>query len=287
MARRDRGRSRDARDPGRSRASSLRFSLRTRRILTRQIGASEWVDVTGGRIDPTRAYDCRLPSGKTIAIFFYDGPVSQGSRLRRLAEQRRDVSRDRLQTASRRSAVVGRAGTYRHRRRELRPPSPARRNGARLRAAPHRVERARADHQLRRISREAIRRPTKSRYTRTPHGVVRTASDAGGKTAAATQAAVPDGTSSGEGRCERRWTGCGIAISPLYEERMREYLRDPWLARNDYIEVVLDRSPRLRDDFITRHAMRPLNEAETRRSLEAAGDAASRDADVYELRMVL
>jgi len=36
----------------------------------------EWQNVEGSRIDPTRAYACYLPSGRTIALFFYDGPIS-------------------------------------------------------------------------------------------------------------------------------------------------------------------------------------------------------------------
>lgn len=38
---------------------------------------STWHDVAGGRIDPTCAYLCRLPTGRSISIFFYDGPISQ------------------------------------------------------------------------------------------------------------------------------------------------------------------------------------------------------------------
>jgi alpha-amylase/alpha-mannosidase (GH57 family) len=34
-------------------------------------------NVEGAKIDPTRAYACRLPSGRTINLFFYDGPISQ------------------------------------------------------------------------------------------------------------------------------------------------------------------------------------------------------------------
>ena len=34
--------------------------------------------MSGDRIDPSRAYQIRLPSKKTIAVFFYDGPISQG-----------------------------------------------------------------------------------------------------------------------------------------------------------------------------------------------------------------
>ena len=36
----------------------------------------EWHGVEGGTIDPTRAYHCHLPSGRTISLFFYDGPIS-------------------------------------------------------------------------------------------------------------------------------------------------------------------------------------------------------------------
>ncbi|MCI4625195.1 MAG: DUF3536 domain-containing protein [Candidatus Magnetoovum sp. WYHC-5] len=39
---------------------------------------NEWQDVSDGRIDPSTTYLCNLPSGKTITLFFYDGPISQG-----------------------------------------------------------------------------------------------------------------------------------------------------------------------------------------------------------------
>src|SRR5690606_2482424 len=39
-----------------------------------------------GRIDPTRPYLCRLPSGRSITIFFYDGPVSQAVAFEGLLE---------------------------------------------------------------------------------------------------------------------------------------------------------------------------------------------------------
>jgi alpha-amylase/alpha-mannosidase (GH57 family) len=42
----------------------------------RQIGKREWKDIGGGRIDPSRAYLTNLPSGRSIALFFYDGPIS-------------------------------------------------------------------------------------------------------------------------------------------------------------------------------------------------------------------
>ncbi len=41
-----------------------------------KIGSNDWTDVKGGSIDTQLPYLCRLPSGKEIVIFFYNGPVS-------------------------------------------------------------------------------------------------------------------------------------------------------------------------------------------------------------------
>ena len=41
------------------------------------IGAEDWTDVSGGRVDTTMPYLCRLPSGQSIAVFFYDGAIAR------------------------------------------------------------------------------------------------------------------------------------------------------------------------------------------------------------------
>jgi hypothetical protein len=51
-------------------------------------------------------------------------------------------------------------------------------------------------------------------------------------------------------------------VAPRYEEAIAEYVRDPWQARDSYIDVMLDRSPRVRDDFLSVHAKRELKEKE-------------------------
>ena len=45
--------------------------------IKKTMKGSRWHEVGDGRIDPTRVYLCVLPSGKTINLFFYDGPISQ------------------------------------------------------------------------------------------------------------------------------------------------------------------------------------------------------------------
>jgi len=44
----------------------------------RKIGAKEWTEVNDNTINTRKAYQCNLPSGDSIALFFYDGDISQG-----------------------------------------------------------------------------------------------------------------------------------------------------------------------------------------------------------------
>ncbi len=43
----------------------------------RKIGEEHWQDLEHASIDPRRPYLCKLPSGKSIALFFYDGNIAQ------------------------------------------------------------------------------------------------------------------------------------------------------------------------------------------------------------------
>lgn len=45
---------------------------------TRKKGAANWQEEPNAKVDPKKPYLCNLPSGKSIALFFYDGPISQG-----------------------------------------------------------------------------------------------------------------------------------------------------------------------------------------------------------------
>ena len=50
--------------------------------------------------------------------------------------------------------------------------------------------------------------------------------------------------------------------APIYESRLKNYLKDPWLARDEYIRVILDRSEESRTAFFAEHAIRPLDAQE-------------------------
>ena len=77
-----------------------------------------------------------------------------------------------------------------------------------------------------------------------------------------------DGTKSGAARCAPLSTTCGTASAELFEREGSEVLNDPWLARNDYINVVLDRSPESLWLFFEKHSRRQLKPEETTAALK-------------------
>ncbi|MFI4915022.1 MAG: DUF3536 domain-containing protein [Phycisphaerales bacterium JB060] len=50
----------------------------------RKIGSDHWIDARELGIDPRRPYLCRLEDGRSITLFFYDGPLSQAVAFERL-----------------------------------------------------------------------------------------------------------------------------------------------------------------------------------------------------------
>jgi alpha-amylase/alpha-mannosidase (GH57 family) len=43
----------------------------------RKIGSRDWIEVKGGKVDPKRSYSVRLPSGQSMAVFFFDASISR------------------------------------------------------------------------------------------------------------------------------------------------------------------------------------------------------------------
>src|SRR5215472_9342071 len=68
--------------------SGIRFTILAPRQArrTRKIGGRNWREVSEERIDPTMVYLLRLPSRRSISLFFYDGPISRGVAFERLLD---------------------------------------------------------------------------------------------------------------------------------------------------------------------------------------------------------
>ena len=246
-----------------------------------------WQDVGGGRIDPTTAYRVNLPSaGGTSTVFFYDGPISRAVAFEHLL-MRGEYLADRLTRRFQRRAPLAAARPHRHRRRDLRPPPPQRRHGAGLRAAPHRSQQPRAAHQLRRVPGKppAHARGGDLREQRLELRARRRA--LAQRLRLQLAARHPGWNQAGARRCAPRSTGSATRSPRSTTSTRRKYLRDPWEARDDYIAVILDRSPESIDRFFAEHARRELTPDERDHRAQAARDAAPRHAHVHELRLVL
>ncbi|MGH9487758.1 MAG: DUF3536 domain-containing protein [Terriglobales bacterium] len=61
-------------------AADIRFTVlaprQARRV--RRFGSRQWQDVSGGRVESRWPYLVRLPSGRSITVFFYDAGLAQG-----------------------------------------------------------------------------------------------------------------------------------------------------------------------------------------------------------------
>lgn len=231
----------------------------------RPIDGGEWKDCNGG-VDPSTAYLCRLPSGKTMTLFFYDGPISQGVAFEGLLHSSDrfagrlldgfDDSRPWPQLAH--IATDGESYGHHHRHGEMA-----------LAAALAQIE-----------ARDGIRLTNYAEFMNLHppiheaqiieasswscvHGVGRWKEDCGCN-------------SGGHGDWNQAWRGplrnaldwLRDAAAPRFESAAGELLRDPWAARDAYIDVILDRSPGTVRAYFEAHQVRPLTGPEQTRVLK-------------------
>jgi alpha-amylase/alpha-mannosidase (GH57 family) len=226
----------------------------------REIGKRNWRDVGGGQIDPTRAYLVRLPEGRSITVFFYDAPVSQAVAFERLLTGGERFANRLLSAFDERRqwdqlvhiATDGESYGHHHRHGEMALAYALRHiesgNLARLTNYGEYLERHPATHEA--------QIHEKSAWS-CPHGVARWMADCGCN-------------SGGHSGWKQAWRAplrqaldwLRDELAPSFEAKAREYLRDPWGARNDYISVILDRAPESREQFFVRQAARELTEPE-------------------------
>ncbi|MCA9560142.1 MAG: DUF3536 domain-containing protein [Myxococcales bacterium] len=215
----------------------------------------DWQDVQGGNVDPSRAYRCPLPSGKSIALFFYDGPISNAVAFEKLLE-RGERFKDRLMDAfddGRQHpqlvhiATDGETYGHHHARGEMAlayalrhiddDPSVTLTNyGAYLERHPPELE---------------VQIIEDSSWS-CVHGVERWRADCG--------------CSTGRPGWHQRWRAplrealdwLRDAVAPGFEEALGALVDDAWTARDAYIDVIADRNTDNVDRFFAEHARSPL-----------------------------
>jgi len=224
----------------------------------RRIGTGRWKDVSGSRIDPSQAYLCRLPSGRSITIFFYDGPISQAVAFEKLLSSGEKFA-DRLMsgfsdhsTHPQLVHIATDGETYGHH---------------------HAFGEMALGHALNHIEVNSLARLTnygeylelhpathevqiiENSSWSCMHGIERWRNDCGCN-------------SGGNGAWNQQWRQhlrdamdwLNGQLAAGYEDGMADYVKDPWEARNDYIEVMLDRSEENVAAFLLRHSLYPLDE---------------------------
>lgn len=226
----------------------------------RRIGEPDWRDVNGGRIDPSQPYQVNLPSGRSIAVFFYDAPVSKAVAFERLLNDGAgfaarlmdgyDAGRDWDQLMH--IATDGESYGHHHRYGEMA-----------LAYALHHIE----TNQLAELTNYgeflAEHPPThevkihEASAWSCSHGVGRWHRDCGCN-------------SGGRPGWNQRWRQplrdaldwLRDQVAPAYEAGAKAFFTDPWRARDEYISVILDRSDENVRRFLQRQAGRELNEDE-------------------------
>ncbi len=240
----------------------LKFTILspTQASRTRELGRRGWKDVSGMRIDPTRPYLVKLPSGRSIAVFFYDGPVSQAVAFERLLS-----SGERLATRltgafnDRRHweqlahiATDGESYGHHHRHGEMALAYALRyienNKLARLTNYGEFLENHPPTHEVQIFEKTAWS---------CVHGVGRWMTHCG-----CNSGGHPDWNQGWRTPLRESLDWLRDELAPLYEAKGAELFRDVWAARNEYISVILDRSPESRQRFFSSQAKRELTETE-------------------------
>ena len=229
----------------------------------RRFGSRQWQDVAGGRVDARFPYEIRLPSERRIAVFFYDAAIAQdvafGGLLHdghRLATRLAEVGGSRRREPQLISvATDGESYGHHHRFGEMALASALRSLIARPEVALSNYRAFLATHPpVREV--EIVENSSWSCV----HGLERWRSDCGCN-------------SGGRPGWHQAWRAPLRAaldwlrdqLAPAYQHAAAQLLWNAWSARNDFIELVLDESPKVAAAFLARHARYPLNAREQER----------------------
>ena len=227
----------------------IRFTLLAPRQAraVRPRGDKSWQPLADGDIDPRRAYLCRLPSGRDITIFFYDGTASQEVAFGGLLNDGENFARRLLDgLAAGPDAALSHIATdgesYGHHHR----------HGDMALAYCLRNLETNPDVQLTIYGEYLDKHPPEwdvriheNSSWSCAHGIDRWRADCGcnsGRPGAHQKWRAPL-------RDALNWLRDQLAVQ--FERQMQRWTADPWEARDTYIEVILDRSEHHVNRFLT------------------------------------
>ncbi|OGO01524.1 MAG: hypothetical protein A2Y90_00810, partial [Chloroflexi bacterium RBG_13_52_12] len=234
----------------------------------RRIGDRNWKEVRNAGIDPTMAYTVNLPSKRQISIFFYDGPISHAVAFEDILKNG-DVFAKRLTGAfsekrnhSQLVNIATDGETYGHHHRfadmalAFALQDIEANNMAKITNYGEFLEKYPPTHEV-----EIIEKTSWSCV----HGVDRWWSDDGCTTGAGSH---PDWNQKWRTPLRNAFDFLRDTLEGKYEAAAGRLLKDPWDARNGYIDVILDRSPESVRRFFGKYAVKELTEAEKTTALK-------------------
>jgi alpha-amylase/alpha-mannosidase (GH57 family) len=250
-------------------SEGIRFTILAPRqaAKVRKKGSRDWRDVSNGRVDPTIPYDLNLPSGRKICLFFYDGPISQGVAFERLldngeflANRLRGAFSDQRPWPQQLVHIATDGETYGHHHHHgemalshalhLLDADPA----VRLTNYGEYLERFPPTHDVRIFDNSSWS---------CVHGVERWKSSCG-----CNSGGRPGWNQEWRGPLREALDWLRDTVAPLFEAEGRKIFKDPWVAREDYISVILDRSDGSIDGFLGKHTAGELTPEQKIRALQ-------------------
>jgi len=223
----------------------------------RKIGEKDWIEVSDGKIDSKRSYLVQLPSGKSIAVFFYDGPISHDIAFGDLLKNGELFAQRLLQSFSQKQAesqivhvaTDGESYGHHHRFGDM--------------ALAYCLDRIESDKKAsltvygefleKHPPEYEVEIVEKSSWS-CGHGVERWRSDCGCHTGQ-----HPEWTQAWRAPLREAMDWLRDQAISLFEKELAGFFRDPWEARNEYIQVVLDRSEKNIESYFSRQQIRDLN----------------------------
>jgi alpha-amylase/alpha-mannosidase (GH57 family) len=226
----------------------------------RNIGTDTWNDVSENKIDPTMAYELHLPSGRKLNIFFYDEPIARAVAFEGLLgsgenfAQRLTNAFSEERTWPQLVHIANDGETYGHHHRF---------GDMALAYVLNYIE-ANQIAQITNYGEYLEKHPPTQEveiFENTAwscsHGIERWRSDCG-----CNSGRHPEWNQAWRAPLREALDWLRDTVAPKHEEKASQFLKDPWAARNDYIEVILDRSPKQVKQFLNHHASHRLNEVE-------------------------
>jgi alpha-amylase/alpha-mannosidase (GH57 family) len=225
-----------------------------------------WVDIQNQDIDPSRPYEICLPSGRRMAIFFYDGPISRAVGFEKLLRDGEAfVNRMMAAFSAERKwsqlihiATDGETYGHHHPFGEMA-----------LAYALHSIE-AGGKARLTNYGEFLEKHPPThvveiwdNRSWSCPHGIGRWSEDCGCSTGV-----HPGWKQEWRAPLRNALNWLRDRLGNIYEADAAALLKNPWAARNDYVDVILERSQESVECFLAAHRIRELKAEERVRVLK-------------------